>query len=173
MTINFIPPPVVNAGGTRYILAGKQITLTPTVSDTHVQYAWTPNVNINNTSIKNPVITGNTDITYTLTVTDSLGCTSQDQTIIKVSPEIKIPNTFTPNGDGVNDQWDIQGLIAYEHASVDIFNRWGQKVFHSIGYGNPWDGSYNAKPLPVSTYYYVIDTKMYGQVLSGSVTIIR
>jgi large repetitive protein len=173
MTVTFIPPPTVNAGGVRYVLKGKTITLTPTVSDNNVQYLWTPNVNINNDTYKNPTITGNVDIVYTLTVTDSRGCVSSDQTSIVVTPQIDVPNTFTPNGDGINDQWNILGLVAYQEATVDVFDRFGQKVFHSVGYGKPWDGTYSGKQVPFGTYYYIIDTKLNGQIVSGYITVIR
>jgi len=173
MTMRFIPPPTVNAGGIRYVLKGNTITLNPTVSTDSVTYLWSPNVDINNNTLKNPVITGDIDRTYTLTVTDTRGCVAQDTTFIKVSPQIIINNTFTPNGDGINDQWVITGLIAYQNATVDIFNRWGQLVFHSVGYPKPWDGTYNGKPLPVGVYYYVINTKLFNQVLSGYVTLIK
>jgi gliding motility-associated-like protein len=173
MTVKFIPPPTVNAGGIRYVLKNRTITLNPTVSDDNVHYLWSPNIDINNDTLKNPTITGDVDRVYTLTVTDSRGCVSQDTTLIKVSPPINIDNTFTPNGDGVNDYWDITGLIAYVNASVDIFDRYGQKVFHSLGYPKPWDGTINGKQLPVGVYYYVINTNFNGQVLAGYVTIIR
>ena len=171
--ITFIPPPTVYAGGTRYVLKGNTITLYPTVSDNNVHYLWSPDIDINNDTLKNPEITGDIDRVYTLTVTDSRGCVAQDTTLIKVSPVIKVNNTFTPNGDGINDYWDITGLIAYQDATVDIFDRWGQKVFHSLGYPKPWDGTYNGKPVPVGFYYYVINTHLNGQVLSGYVTVIR
>ena len=173
MKVNFIPPPTVNAGGTRYVLRNRTITLNPTVSDENVQYLWTPNLDINDNKVKSPVITGVVDRTYTLQITDIRGCVAKDSALIKVSPEIVVPNTFTPNADGVNDLWNIQGLIAYSDATVDIFTRYGQKVFHSIGYDKPWDGVFNGKQLPVGVYYYVIDTKLYNQVLSGSLTLIR
>jgi len=173
LLIKFIPPPTVNAGGIRYVLKGRTITLNPVASEDSLHYLWSPNTDINNDTLKNPVITGDMDITYTLTVTDPRGCVAQSQTFIKVSPEIKIDNTFTPNGDGINDYWDITGLIAYQDATVDIFNRYGQKVFHSLGYPKPWDGTYGNQPLPVGVYYYIINTNYEGQVLSGYVTIIR
>ncbi len=173
LTVTFIPPPTVNAGGVRYVLKGKTITLNPTVSDNNVQYLWTPNVNINNNTYKNPTITGNVDIIYTLTVIDSRGCVSSDQTSIVVTPQIDVPNTFTPNGDGINDQWNILGLVAYQEATVDVFDRYGQKVFHSVGYGKPWDGTYSGKQVPFGTYYYIIDTKLNGQIVSGYITVVR
>lgn len=84
-----------------------------------------------------------------------------------------IPNTFTPNGDGINDTWDIQYLSEYPNNTVDIYDRYGQKVFSSIGYGVPWDGKYKGAYLPQGTYYYIINPKNGRKILSGSVTIVR
>jgi gliding motility-associated-like protein len=56
---------------------------------------------------------------------------------------------------------------------VQVFNRYGQVVFSSTGYAIPWDGTMNGKPLPVGTYYYIINPKSGRQVISGSVTILR
>jgi gliding motility-associated-like protein len=174
MIIKFTPPPTVYAGGTRYVLKDHTIVLQPTVSDENVTYLWTPNIGINDNTLKNPVITGgDNDQLYTLTITDALGCTAYDQALVKVSPVIVINNTFTPNGDGVNDLWTINGLSAYTDVVVDIYNRYGIGMYHSIGYGKPWDGTYNGQPLPAATYYYVIRLNVGGQVLSGSITIIR
>ncbi len=173
LAVSFGLPPSVNAGGTRYVLKDNTIVLTPAVSDDKVQYLWSPDIDISSTTAKNPTITGNNNITYTLTVTDSLGCISQDQTNIVVSPKLTVPNTFTPNGDGINDEWNVTGLVAYQNAVIDVFDRYGQKVFHSIGYGYSWDGTCNGRKLPTGTYYYVIDVKLNGQIISGSLAIIR
>jgi len=173
LSITFLPPPTVNAGGVRYVLRGNTIVLNPIVSDNKVQYQWSPDININNTTIKNPTITGDENTTYTLTVTDSLGCVTRDQTNIVVSPELIVPNTFTPNGDGINDLWEVKGLIAYQNAVIDVFDRYGQKVFHSVGYGSSWDGSCNGRIIPPGTYFYVIDLKVNSQVLSGSLALVK
>ncbi|WPU95783.1 PKD-like domain-containing protein [Mucilaginibacter sabulilitoris] len=173
LQVTFIPPPSVNAGQIRYVLKDRIITLNPTVSDDNVQYLWSPNIAINDPKIKNPVITGQVDRTYTLQVTDSRGCVSQDKVFIKVSPELTVPNTFTPNSDGINDFWEIKGLVAYQDAVIDVFNRYGAKLYHSIGYAVPWDGTFNGQTLPPGTYYYVINTNVNNQVISGPVTILR
>ncbi|SEN44751.1 gliding motility-associated C-terminal domain-containing protein [Mucilaginibacter gossypiicola] len=173
MIIKFIPPPTVDAGGIRYVLKNHTITLMPTVSDENVQYLWLPDVGLNNNKIKEPVVTGDADIAYTLYVTDVRGCVNQSQTIIKVSPDITVPNTFTPNGDGFNDYWEVKGLVAYESSTVDVFNRYGERLYHSVGYGVPWDGNFNGRQLPAGTYFYIIDLKTGKPPLSGSVTILR
>jgi len=172
--ISFIPPPTVYAGGIAYVLKGSTITLMPTVSDPNVHYLWSPDIDINDDTLKNPLITGTVDRTYTLTVTDVRGCIAQDTILIKVAPVLKINNTFTPNGDGVNDYWVITGLVAYVNATVDIFDRYGQKVFHSIGYPKAWDGTINGRPVPTGVYYYVINPHYQNEPpLSGYVTVLR
>jgi gliding motility-associated-like protein len=173
LMVKFIKPPTINAGGIVYVLKDRNLTLKPFVSDPNVQYLWTPNIGISDDKVKNPVITGEADRTYTLKVTNSNGCTSQDQVSVKVSPSLTVPNTFTPNADGINDIWEIKGLIAYQEATIDVFNRYGQKLFHSNGYSSPWNGTLNGQTLPSACYYYIIDTKINHQVLNGYVTIIK
>jgi len=67
----------------------------------------------------------------------------------------------------------IKNLEDYPGATVDLFNRYGQQIFHSNGYGSAWDGTVNGKPLPVATYYYVIELKNGYKPLTGSLTIVR
>ncbi len=111
--------------------------------------------------------TGATDPNYTITyVPGTLTITPQPQTIT-------VPNTFTPNGDGVNDTWNIKYLDSYPNCTVAVFNRWGQNVYSSNGYGIPWNGSYKGTLLPTGTYYYLINLRNGLNVLSGYVAIIR
>jgi gliding motility-associated-like protein len=96
--------------------------------------------------------------------------------ILTVEPSLSllsIPNTFTPNGDGINDTWDIKYLDYYPKSTVIIFDRWGQKVFSSIGYPIPWDGTYKGTALSSGTYYYIIDRKNGQSVVSGWLAIVR
>lgn len=74
---------------------------------------------------------------------------------LALSNTLFIPNTFTPNGDGVNDQFVIQGLDDFEHVHINIYNRWGSSVYRHVKYDNSWDGT----GLNSGTYYYVIETK--------------
>ncbi|TSJ43658.1 T9SS type B sorting domain-containing protein [Mucilaginibacter corticis] len=84
-----------------------------------------------------------------------------------------IPNTFTPNNDGVNDSWKIPALASYPDCLVQIFNRYGSKVYSSVGYPVPWDGTYEGLKVPDGVYYYIIDTKVLPGKASGYVNVIR
>ncbi|HZY38954.1 MAG TPA: gliding motility-associated C-terminal domain-containing protein [Mucilaginibacter sp.] len=86
---------------------------------------------------------------------------------------LNIANTFTPNGDGINDFWVINGITNYPAAEVQVFTRNGQRIFDSKGYATPFDGTYNGKNLPEGVYYYIIDLHSNCSLLSGSLTIIR
>lgn len=116
---------------------------------------------------------------YPITAADAaspnyiISYTPGELTITAVVPPISVPNTFTPNGDGINDAWNIKYIEDYPAARVMVFNRYGGKVFSSVGYAVPWDGNYKGGALPAGTYYYIIDTGGGGKLLTGFVTIIR
>ncbi len=144
---------------------GDTVLLSP---GTFISYLWQdgstkPTYNVTNAG------------TYWVRVSYPTGCTVADTMVVKLIGCLpaKIPNTFTPNGDGVNDTWLIDGLQGYTNCVVYIYNRWGQLVFKSTGYSKPWDGRYNNKNVPFGTYYYVIDLKNNTRPISGNVTIIR
>jgi gliding motility-associated-like protein len=85
-----------------------------------------------------------------------------------------VPNTFTPNGDGINDTWLIQYLESYPNCRIQVFNRSGQLVYETKSYTSPgWDGTMNGKPLPFGTYYYVLEPGSGRKPLTGYVTIIK
>ncbi|MFH1321664.1 MAG: gliding motility-associated C-terminal domain-containing protein, partial [Bacteroidota bacterium] len=86
---------------------------------------------------------------------------------------INIPTAITPNGNGLNDTWEIGNIEFYPDCVVEIYNRWGMQVFSSKGYPEEWDGTYNGKALPLGPYYYVIDLFLEGvEPYTGSVSII-
>jgi gliding motility-associated-like protein len=172
VTIN--PYPVVDAGPDLFILEDGSDTLQPIVTAINPTYLWTPNnYFLSSNTIKNPVVKGVEDITYTLLVTGRGGCERSDQVFIKVLKGPEIPNIFSPNGDGVHDKWIIKYLDTYPGGTVDIYNRYGQLIFHSVGYGTPWDGTVNGKPVPLGTYYYIVNPKNGRKIMSGYVDVIR
>ncbi len=84
-----------------------------------------------------------------------------------------IYDAFSPNGDGINEVWNIGNIGTYPGSTVKIYNVWGIEVFSSGGYSQPWDGTYNGKELPSGTYYYVIDPGDGSEVLTGPVNIVK
>ncbi|MBB2146030.1 T9SS type B sorting domain-containing protein [Pedobacter sp. LMG 31464] len=113
---------------------------------------------------------------YILKVIDKNGCEVDGQLLdftTLQSSALDIPNSITPNGDGVNDVWEIKGTHNYPNGDFSIYNRNGNRVFYSKGYAKPFNGVYNGRILPTGVYYYVIDLKTNCGIQSGSLTILR
>ena len=177
-TLSYYEMPTVNAGADVQMIKGNTVVLNATASSNAIKYLWQPATYLNNANILNPTATVAKDIMYKITVYTANNCEATDSLSIQaLEPGIDIPNVFSPNGDGKNDAWEILSLLAYPQASVNIFDRYGREVFHSIGYKKPWNGTsqINGEPLPVGTYYYIIKTNVMGnsQSISGTVIILR
>ncbi|MGB4400381.1 MAG: PKD domain-containing protein [Daejeonella sp.] len=171
ITVN--PAPKTDIGPDLLVLEGRTVKLPATVSGNIVSYKWFPSTFLDKDDILIPEATPTDDITYTLTVTTDKGCTAISKIFIKVLKMPQVPNTFTPNGDGVNDTWNVKYLEDYPGATVDIFNRYGVKLYQIVNYLAPWDGTKDGSALPVGTYYYVIHPKNERKPMYGSVTIVR
>ena len=84
---------------------------------------------------------------------------------------IFIPTGISPNSDGVNDTWEIQGISSAENYSVKILNRWGNTLYSSSNEYTPWDGIYNGSRVPTSDYYYIIELYSLNKVYTGTLTV--
>jgi gliding motility-associated-like protein len=112
--------------------------------------------------------------TYIVEIIDAIGCKAS--TVFKViawCKELVIPNAFSPNNDGYNDIWRVGGLDSEPHASLQIYNRFGNIVFQTNGSNSQWDGKIKGRDAPVGIYYYVIKSKQSTTPFKGSVTLIR
>lgn len=112
---------------------------------------------------------------YSVTVSDAHNCpvTVSDEVLIPFNGCIEIPNTFTPNGDNINDTWVITNSYLYPNIEVKVINQQGYPVFENIGYHKDWDGKYNGNSIPSSTYYYIVDLHNDDPIYKGIITIIR
>ncbi|HEY1023484.1 MAG TPA: gliding motility-associated C-terminal domain-containing protein, partial [Flavisolibacter sp.] len=167
------PVPTVSAGPDKILLEGGIDSLNGSGNGRSLAYAWSPSNWLSNPSVPNPQTRALDDITYTLIVTSADGCSASDNVFVKVLKMPSIPNVFTPNGDGINDRWEIKYLETYPGATVEIYNRYGQLLFRSQGYSQAWDGRYNGKPVPAGTYYYIVDPKNNRKQIAGFVDVIR
>lgn len=172
-SIKVYSPPVINAGPDLTVTEGRWQTINATALGDQLTYKWEPSLFLNNDTILNPKTNAIDNISYRLIVTGKGGCITTDEVFINVLKLIQAPNTFTPNGDGINDVWEIKNLVKYPNCAVEIYNPQGQLLFKSRGYTKAWDGTYNGKPLPSGTYYYVIDPKDGQTRKAGYVTILR
>jgi gliding motility-associated-like protein len=158
VTVTVLKSPFADAGQTIKIFAGQTTKLNGTAKGDDVQISWTPDATLDNPYSLTPTASPSEDTKYTLQVESKDGCgVSTSDVFVRVYQLLTIPNTFTPNGDGFNDRWEIKNLETYPDAYVTVFSRNGQLVFHSKGAYSAWNGTYNGAPLPVGTYYYVID----------------
>ncbi|WP_316767880.1 PKD domain-containing protein [Pedobacter frigiditerrae] len=172
-SIEVYPVPTVDAGSDFYILAGGQKQILATAKGNGLTYKWTPSIGLSADDVLNPIANPEQDTRYTLTVTSSHGCYMTDDVYVYVLQNVNAPNSFTPNGDGVNDVWNVKYLDTYPNANVEIYNRNGERVYFSKGYAVPFDGNYKNQPLPVGTYYYIINPNSGRKSITGNLTIIR
>lgn len=169
-----ITPIEVDAGEDVNIPLGESVVLDGSGTSNPV---WTPETYLTSTQTFTPTSTPTETTTYFLTVTNGT-CVLTDEMTVKINEIIIVPSGFTPNGDNTNDIWEITNISQYPNNIVKVYDRSGQIVFKTTGYtivDNNWDGTFNGKNLPTSTYFYVIDLNTGGEdsVFKGSVTIIR
>ena len=132
-------------------------------------YLWSDNSTSQNIST---AVSGN----YSVTVTDMNGCSARDSVMVLPVNEfcLVIPNAISPNGDLINDVWNIGLKELYPEIEVTIYNRWGEMVWKSEkGYPTPWDGRSNNSILPVDSYHYTIDLHNGSRIIIGHVTIVK
>lgn len=138
-------------------------------------YSWSDSI-MHNDSVRTGLQTGD----YTVTVYDNNGCNAVYA--ISLNPQedqcLLIPTLITPNQDGHNDTWIIKGIEYYYDINIEIYNRWGDKIYNFSGTGseylnNPWKAEYNGKPLPVGSYVYVVDLKNNTEPYNGVVSVKR
>lgn len=155
----FVAEPLVDAVAYDTIVLGVVLTLPVDNQNGFVNFIWTPTSGLSCLTCSNPTVQPLEDITYSVFMADILGCTSATSVFnIHIHPEIfaKLPTTFTPNGDGVNDiiyveGWGIKDLISFE-----IYNRWGELVFKTSEITEGWDGHYKGMLQNNDIYVYKV-----------------
>src|SRR5690554_363561 len=141
-------------------------------------YTWTPADGLSCTDCENPDATPNSSTTYYVTVETPDGCSSTDSVFIEVYDgcnDLFIPNMFSPNEDGENDEFCVYGscINSYE---ISIYDRWGELVFQSNQQNECWDGTYKGKKMNTAVFVYKLKaTTQKGEEIeaSGNINLIR
>ncbi len=137
---------------------------------------WEPSYLVQNTNSVNTYAAPSETTTYYANAVIN-GCLVSKPITVTVLESIVIFNTFSPNGDDINEKWVIEGIENYPNAEVSVFTRWGQRVFFMMGYNKQkvWDGTSNGKKLEAGTYFYAIDLKdnTDSKIIKGAINLIR
>jgi gliding motility-associated-like protein len=163
----------VDAGIDVTVPSGTEFSLNG--STTAPVYYWGPSYAVSNTGVLNPFVSPTETTVYSLTAEEN-GCTRTDYVTATILSEIEVPNTFSPNGDNINDTWVIKGIEIYPDNTVAIFTRWGQKVFQTSSYSKlkTWDGTGRSSNVSEGVYYYIIELNDSDEtVLRGTITVLR
>jgi gliding motility-associated-like protein len=144
------------------------------------EYKWTPTTGLNFDNIPNPVASPTQTTEYTVVIKDGYGCTATASVTVSVLCDtLDIPNGFSPNNDGTNDTFVIDGIDQYPGNVLFIYNRWGNLVYKKKEYANEWDGRSNVngvmfgEQLPNGTYYYILDLNLDQKPINGFVVLRR
>ena len=173
VAINVHAKPFVNAGPDRIMIAGNTIVIDGKVTGENPVYYWDPPDYLNDFKIETPAASPVNDIMYTLYAISPFGCSNRDAAAIKVVKGIFVPTAFTPNNDGKNDRWRIPFLDPLFGATVNVYNRFGQLVYHTEAATVDWDGNLNGVAQATGTYVYTIQYKQGQKAVKGTFILIR
>jgi gliding motility-associated-like protein len=175
VAVNLHPETGLAAIEDTFVIKGYSITL-ETSGGPFELYRWEPPTGLDNSSVPDPVATPVVPTRYYVFATNSYGCEEVDSVFIDVVEDIDAYNVFSPNGDGINDYFEIRNVERFPEILVEVYSRWGDQLYSNVGYdsGSWWDGTTsNGKEVPVGTYYYILVPYPGAKPITGNVTIIR
>lgn len=139
--------------------------------------SWTPSEDLDCDDCLNPIANVLESTTFTLTINEGDRCEVTDSILLLIIPnEISMPTGFTPNGDGMNDVFKPMNTNV-EFMEMQVYNRWGEKIFETNDYKDGWDGTYKGVLQPMGVFAYFIEYRLDGQTQTktqkGSITLLR
>lgn len=147
------------------VIAGRSVVIPVSYTGDIINYKWTPRTSLTCDDCPYPSARPQFDTKYTLTVTDSRGCTDTKDITVNVvctGSNVFLPSSFSPNRDGSNDIFYVRGTGLFSVKSFRIFNRWGQMVFEKMNFTpnqqtHGWNGTLNGKDLVSDVYVYAVE----------------
>ena len=175
--------PVIDAGASIELLSGTPYILKPVGSSDVIKWQWSPDKYLSCVNCMSPETRPAAPIEYKVTVTNAAGCTAWDTVSVKLfcsEGAVYIPNAITPNNDGINDKFKIQGSGVRQVKYLRIYNRWGEVVFERSNFmiddvNAAWNGMYKGKIVPGGSYVYLVEMSCNEKTFSqkGTVTVIH
>lgn len=165
-----------NGLNTNIINQGDEVTIFVVDAENTYSYEWS-----DGSTGEELIVSPEETTTYSVTVTDDMGCTSTDEITITVrlpecdETDVFLPSAFTPNGDGINDVLYLRSNFV-ESMELVIFNRWGEEVFVSNDQTLGWDGTYKGEKLSPDSYAYTLIVTCINQVdyaIRGNVNLLK
>jgi gliding motility-associated-like protein len=185
------PNPITITSNKSNPCGGDKITFTADGATSSSKFQWkvdgvNQGTNSNNFLYNSPNKSTDYQVKISLEVTDDDPCFPQNPVVVDKIVNVKycttpspnlgnnilISNAFSPNGDGMNDTWEIASIAGNSDVIIEIYNRWGEIIFYSKGYSEPWNGTYKDKPVPEGTYAYIVRVDNE-TVLRGTVLVVR
>ena len=169
-----IPQPSLWINPTIYAFYDDEVQL-DAQTNTSGNFVWTPSEGLSCVNCPNPIATPNQNTTYYVYFTDNNGCRNSSYVSIKYDVVIYVPNTFIPDGDGVNDYFRVYGGNILDMECF-IYNRWGELIKVLRSKDEFWDGTYKGKKCQDGTYVWKLvyqDFAKTRHILTGHVNILR
>ena len=185
VTVIVYPYPIINVPDSVITInAGTAYQINATGSPDITRWQWMPPEGLSCNSCAQPKAQPRIDTKYTVTAYNEAGCAASKTVTVQIlckGQNLFIPNTFSPNADGMNDYFYPRGTGLFTVKSFRIFNRWGQIVFERINFApnnerDGWDGKYSGAVLQPDVYVFIVEVLCEnGTVLfnKGNVTLLR
>lgn len=180
VNVTIAPIPNVEAGDDQTVTDGTTVQIYAS-SPNDVTYNWQISTNeLSCTDCRRPFVTAQSTETFYVTATNQWGCFDVDSvtiTVVKCDPSmVFVPNTFTPNNDGLNDVLYVRGIGLRKLEYFRVFDRWGQLVYESQNINEGWDGKINNRTADIATYVYAVKGECSSGStveINGNVTLVR
>jgi gliding motility-associated-like protein len=170
--VGLFPPASVGAGYTSTVDYGDSVQLHAFGTGS---FLWSPDSTLGCSTCPDPFVWPTTTTVYTVELTDGNGCKATSSVTVFFRGTLFVPNTFTPNNDGINDRF-LALATEVDDFRMLVYNRWGQLIFETDRLGEGWDGRYKGHESPIDTYVWRVDLREANgsqHTLFGHVNLVR
>jgi len=152
--IETYPLPFVQTNADVFAILGEVVQLDAIASGPGT-FVWSPTEYLSCVVCQDPLAQPDRNYLYTVTFTDTNGCTAADFVRIKYDPLIYVPNAFTPDGNSINAEFFALG-VNIDDFKMEVYNRWGELIYTGDAQSKSWDGTYKNLPCPDGVYVWKI-----------------